>query len=110
MRSIPSFEANPKGYADLYQTVLIDTPVGKPHLDINTKQTITHPISYKPGYESDTHVLGLWHCMLSCHLSPLWYCCANYCVDTLLRPLLLPVPAGQRREHPGCLRGASYIP
>lgn len=37
MRSIPSFEANPKGYADLYQTVLIDTPVGKPHLDIKTK-------------------------------------------------------------------------
>ena len=28
MRSIPTFENNPKGYADLYQTVLIDTPVG----------------------------------------------------------------------------------
>ena len=28
MRSIPTFEASPKGYADLYQTVLIDTPVG----------------------------------------------------------------------------------
>lgn len=28
MRSIPAFEASPKGYADLYQTVLIDTPVG----------------------------------------------------------------------------------
>ena len=28
MRSIPIFENNSKGYADLYQTVLIDTPVG----------------------------------------------------------------------------------
>lgn len=29
MRTIPTFESSPKGYADLYQTVLIDTPVGK---------------------------------------------------------------------------------
>mmetsp|Transcript_17253 Transcript_17253/g.25285 ORF Transcript_17253/g.25285 Transcript_17253/m.25285 type:complete len:389 (+) Transcript_17253:62-1228(+) len=28
MRSIPTFENNAKGYADLYQTVLVDTPVG----------------------------------------------------------------------------------
>lgn len=28
MRSIPTFESNAKGYAELYQTVLIDTPVG----------------------------------------------------------------------------------
>jgi len=28
MRSIPTFENSHKGYADLYQTVLIDTPVG----------------------------------------------------------------------------------
>eukprot|EP00586_Coscinodiscus_wailesii_P000618 CAMPEP_0172481042 /NCGR_PEP_ID=MMETSP1066-20121228/6578_1 /TAXON_ID=671091 /ORGANISM="Coscinodiscus wailesii, Strain CCMP2513" /LENGTH=377 /DNA_ID=CAMNT_0013242943 /DNA_START=193 /DNA_END=1326 /DNA_ORIENTATION=- len=28
MRSIPTFESNAKGYADLYQTVLVDTPVG----------------------------------------------------------------------------------
>ena len=28
MRSIPSFEANPRGYAELYETVLVDTPVG----------------------------------------------------------------------------------
>jgi len=28
MRSIPTFESNPSGYADLYQTVLVDTPVG----------------------------------------------------------------------------------
>lgn len=28
MRSIPTFESNPRGYADLYQTVLVDTPVG----------------------------------------------------------------------------------
>lgn len=28
MRAIPTFEANPRGYADLYETVLVDTPVG----------------------------------------------------------------------------------
>lgn len=28
MRAIPTFESSPKGYADLYQTVLVDTPVG----------------------------------------------------------------------------------
>lgn len=28
MRSIPTFEPNAKGHADLYQTVLVDTPVG----------------------------------------------------------------------------------
>mmetsp|Transcript_12586 Transcript_12586/g.18888 ORF Transcript_12586/g.18888 Transcript_12586/m.18888 type:complete len:389 (-) Transcript_12586:138-1304(-) len=28
MRAIPTFESNPKGYQDLYQTVLVDTPVG----------------------------------------------------------------------------------
>lgn len=28
MRSIPTFESNARGWADLYQTVLVDTPVG----------------------------------------------------------------------------------
>mmetsp|Transcript_17386 Transcript_17386/g.26379 ORF Transcript_17386/g.26379 Transcript_17386/m.26379 type:complete len:390 (+) Transcript_17386:124-1293(+) len=28
MRSIPTFENTPRGYQDLYQTVLVDTPVG----------------------------------------------------------------------------------
>jgi len=28
MRSIPTFEPNARGFADLYQTVLVDTPVG----------------------------------------------------------------------------------
>lgn len=28
MRSIPTFEASPRGYAELYETVLVDTPVG----------------------------------------------------------------------------------
>lgn len=28
MRSIPTFENSPRGYQDLYQTVLVDTPVG----------------------------------------------------------------------------------
>lgn len=28
MRTIPTFEASPRGYAELYETVLVDTPVG----------------------------------------------------------------------------------
>jgi len=28
MKSIPTFESSPRGYAELYETVLIDTPVG----------------------------------------------------------------------------------
>lgn len=28
MRSICAFEPNSKGYSDLYETVLIDTPIG----------------------------------------------------------------------------------
>ena len=28
MRNIPTFEATPRGYAELYETVLVDTPVG----------------------------------------------------------------------------------
>lgn len=28
MKSIPTFEASPRGYAELYETVLVDTPVG----------------------------------------------------------------------------------
>lgn len=38
MRNIPSFEASPRGYAELYETVLVDTPVGpffQRYLDMN---------------------------------------------------------------------------
>lgn len=38
MRNIPSFEANPRGYADLYETVLVDTPVG-PYFQAYLDQT-----------------------------------------------------------------------
>jgi V-type H+-transporting ATPase subunit d len=41
MRSIPSFEANPRGYAELYETVLVDTPVGvyfQQYLDSTSKR------------------------------------------------------------------------
>jgi V-type H+-transporting ATPase subunit d len=43
MRAIPSFEASPRGYAELYETVLVDTPVGiyfQRYLDtLQTKMT-----------------------------------------------------------------------
>lgn len=41
MRTIPSFEASPRGYADLYETVLVDTPVGpyfQKYLDSNASR------------------------------------------------------------------------
>lgn len=41
MRSIPTFESSSKGYADLYQTVLVDTPVG-PYFAIFLQESAQH--------------------------------------------------------------------
>ena len=41
MRSIPTFENSSKGYADLYQTVLVDTPVG-PYFAIFLQESAQH--------------------------------------------------------------------
>ncbi|KAL7570145.1 hypothetical protein ACA910_019984 [Epithemia clementina (nom. ined.)] len=41
MRSIPTFENSSKGYADLYQTVLVDTPVG-PYFAVFLQETAQH--------------------------------------------------------------------
>ena len=41
MRSIPTFENSAKGYADLYQTVLVDTPVG-PYFAMFLKESAEH--------------------------------------------------------------------
>ena len=38
MRSIPTFESTPRGYQDLYQTVLVDTPVG-PYFSLFLQET-----------------------------------------------------------------------
>eukprot|EP01038_Epipyxis_sp_PR26KG_P009451 gene9451-12735_t len=46
MKNIPLYEATPKGYADLYETVLVDVPVGKyfqKYLDASSKTKITAP-------------------------------------------------------------------
>jgi V-type H+-transporting ATPase subunit d len=41
MRSIPTFESNARGYADLYQTVLVDTPVG-PYFAMFLQESALH--------------------------------------------------------------------
>ena len=41
MRSIPTFENSSKGYADLYQTVLVDTPVG-PYFAMFLQESAEH--------------------------------------------------------------------
>eukprot|EP00978_Attheya_sp_CCMP212_P021804 scaffold64098_cov53-Attheya_sp.AAC.5 len=41
MRSIPTFESNAKGYSDLYQTVLVDTPVG-PYFSMFLQESSEH--------------------------------------------------------------------
>jgi V-type H+-transporting ATPase subunit d len=43
MRNIPSFEASPRGYAELYETVLVDTPVGVISNVIWTNKTLKCP-------------------------------------------------------------------
>ncbi len=45
MKLIPLFESSPKGYQDLYQTVLIDTPVGHYFLQfLVRKDNTTHSL------------------------------------------------------------------
>lgn len=41
MRSIPTFENSARGYADLYQTVLVDTPVG-PYFALFLQESAEH--------------------------------------------------------------------
>ena len=41
MRSIPTFETSAKGYMDLYQTVLVDTPVG-PYFSLFLQESASH--------------------------------------------------------------------
>jgi V-type H+-transporting ATPase subunit d len=41
MRSIPTFENSSRGYSDLYQTVLVDTPVG-PYFAMFLKESAEH--------------------------------------------------------------------
>jgi V-type H+-transporting ATPase subunit d len=41
MRSIPTFENSAKGYMDLYQTVLVDTPVG-PYFSLFLQESASH--------------------------------------------------------------------
>lgn len=41
MRSIPTFETSSKGYSDLYQTVLVDTPVG-PYFAMFLQESAEH--------------------------------------------------------------------
>ena len=41
MRSIPTFENSAKGYSDLYQTVLVDTPVG-PYFAMFLQESAEH--------------------------------------------------------------------
>jgi V-type H+-transporting ATPase subunit d len=41
MRSIPTFENSAKGYMDLYQTVLVDTPVG-PYFSLFLQESAAH--------------------------------------------------------------------
>ena len=41
MRSIPTFESSARGFADLYQTVLVDTPVG-PYFAMFLQESAAH--------------------------------------------------------------------
>lgn len=76
MRSIPTFEATPKGYADLYQTVLIDTPVGtRPS---HACQAIRRRVMYAGG----------------CAWCNRWLACTVHA--GLSRPVLLAVPDRQQ--------------
>ena len=44
MRLIGTFESSPRGFADLYETVLVDTPIGvyfQAHLDAEAERLVS---------------------------------------------------------------------
>jgi V-type H+-transporting ATPase subunit d len=83
MRSIPSFEATPKGYADLYETVLVDTPVGvyfQQYLD-STSKRISEAAEVRNILE-EVHIEILKHTIMKFYLEDFYAFCQKMGGDT----------------------------
>lgn len=76
MRNIPNFEASPRGYAELYETVLVDTPVGiyfQRYLD-SQAQTITAAADVRNVLE-EVQIEILKHSLMKLYLEDFYTFC-----------------------------------
>lgn len=85
MRNIPSFEANARGYADLYETVLVDTPVGpyfQAYLDSNAA-SVTAAGDVRNVLE-EVHIEILKHSLTKLYLEDFYYFCEKLGGETAI--------------------------
>ncbi len=78
MRIIPTFEASARGYADLYETVLVDTPIGpyfQHYLD-STSESFNSTSDMKAILE-DTKIEMLKNCLLKYYLEDFYALCES---------------------------------
>ena len=78
MRNIPSFEATPRGYAELYETVLVDTPVG-PYFQqyLDEAQKMFGTASDMKNILEETQIEVLKHSLMKLYLEDFYrFCCS----------------------------------
>jgi V-type H+-transporting ATPase subunit d len=79
MRQIPGFEASPRGYADLYETVLVDTPVGiyfQRYIDTQSKTKVTVASDVR-GVLEEVQLEILKHSIMKLYLEDFYAFCIN---------------------------------
>ena len=83
MRAIPSFEASPRGYTELYETVLVDTPVGgyfQQYLDgLQNKMTAASEVR---GVLEDVQIEILKNSLMKLYLEDFYNFCFQLGGDT----------------------------
>jgi len=91
MRTIPTFEANARGYADLYETVLVDTPVGpyfQQYLDLNASRVSVAGDVRNILEEVQIEILK--HSLMKLYLEDFYYFCVKLGGETaeIMCPIL----------------------
>ena len=83
MRNIPSFEATPRGYAELYETVLVDTPVG-PYFQqyLDEAQKMFGQASDMRNILEETQIEVLKHSLMKLYLEDFHRFCSTLGGDT----------------------------
>lgn len=91
MRTIPTFEANARGYADLYEVVLVDTPVGpyfQQYLDLNASRVSVAGDVRNILEEVQIEILK--HSLMKLYLEDFYYFCVKLGGETaeIMCPIL----------------------
>jgi V-type H+-transporting ATPase subunit d len=79
MRQIPGFDASPRGYSDLYETVLVDTPVGvyfQRYIDTQAKTKITVASDVR-GVLEEVQLEILKHSIMKLYLEDFYAFCVS---------------------------------